>query len=52
MAVIEKGGLGLGNLGRNTTIVRANCLLPGNSEFYSLQTEALGGLEQISTPTS
>lgn len=35
VAVLEKGYLGGGNLGRNTTIVRANYLLPGNSEFYS-----------------
>ena len=27
--------LGSGNIGRNTTIVRANYFLPGNSEFYS-----------------
>ena len=35
IAVIEKGYLGSGNVGRNTTIVRANYMLPGNSEFYS-----------------
>ena len=35
VAVLEKGYLGGGNVGRNTTIVRANYLLPGNSEFYS-----------------
>ncbi|TMV82090.1 sarcosine oxidase subunit beta family protein [Thioclava sp. BHET1] len=35
IAVLEKGYLGGGNVGRNTTIVRANYLLPGNSEFYS-----------------
>ena len=33
VAVLEKGYLGGGNVGRNTTIVRANYLLPGNSEF-------------------
>ena len=35
VAVLEKGYLGGGNVGRNTTIVRANYFLPGNSEFYS-----------------
>jgi sarcosine oxidase subunit beta len=35
VAVLEKGAIGLGNVGRNTTIVRANYFLPGNSEFYS-----------------
>ena len=35
VAVLEKGHLGSGNIGRNTTIVRANYFLPGNSEFYS-----------------
>ena len=33
VAVLEKGYLGGGNVGRNTTIVRANYFLPGNSEF-------------------
>ena len=35
IAVLEKGYLGSGNIGRNTTIVRANYFMPGNSEFYS-----------------
>lgn len=35
IAVLEKGYLGGGNVGRNTTIVRANYQMPGNSEFYS-----------------
>ncbi|MCR9068405.1 MAG: sarcosine oxidase subunit beta family protein [Rhodobacteraceae bacterium] len=35
VAVLEKGYLGGGNIGRNTTIVRANYLLDGNSQFYS-----------------
>ncbi len=34
-AVLERGYIGGGNIGRNTTIVRANYGLPGNSEFYS-----------------
>jgi len=35
VAVLEKGHLGGGNVGRNTTIVRANYFLDGNSQFYS-----------------
>ena len=35
VVVLERGYIGGGNIGRNTTIVRANYGLPGNSEFYS-----------------
>ena len=34
IAVLEKGWLGGGNAGRNTTIVRSNYFMPGNREFY------------------
>ncbi len=34
VAVLEKGWLGGGNVGRNTTIVRSNYLLPANMRFY------------------
>ncbi len=34
VAVVEKGWLGGGNAGRNTTIVRSNYMMPGNREFY------------------
>ena len=34
IAVLEKGYLGSGNIGRNTTIVRSNYMLPGNSQMY------------------
>ncbi len=34
VAVLEKGWLGGGNVGRNTTIVRSNYLLDGNAPFY------------------
>ena len=34
IAVIEKGWLGGGNAGRNTTIVRSNYGIEGNTEFY------------------
>jgi heterotetrameric sarcosine oxidase beta subunit len=46
VAVLEKGWLGGGNAGRNTTIVRANYALPGNSEFYSHSLKLWEGLEQ------
>ena len=41
VAVLEKGWIGSGNAGRNTTIIRSNYLLPGNEAFYELD-EALG----------
>ncbi|WP_298855840.1 sarcosine oxidase subunit beta family protein [uncultured Ruegeria sp.] len=46
IAVLEKGWLGGGNIGRNTTIVRANYFLPGNSEFYSHSLKLWENLEQ------
>ena len=45
IAVLEKGYLGGGSVGRNTTIVRANYFLPGNSEFYSHSLKLWEGLE-------
>ena len=46
VAVLEKGWLGSGNVGRNTTIVRSNYLLPGNQPFYELSMKLWEGLEQ------
>ena len=46
VAVLEKGHIGSGNIGRNTTIVRANYLLKGNSEFYSHSLKLWEGLER------
>ena len=46
VAVLEKGYLGGGNIGRNTTIVRANYMMPGNTEFYSHSLKLWEGLEQ------
>src|SRR6056297_1294567 len=34
VAVLEKGWIGGGNTGRNTTIVRSNYMIEGNTEFY------------------
>lgn len=46
VAVLEKGYLGSGNVGRNTTIIRANYLLPGNQPFYEHSLKLWEGLEQ------
>jgi sarcosine oxidase subunit beta len=46
VAVVEKGYLGSGNIGRNTTIIRSNYLLPGNNPFYELSMKLWEGLEQ------
>lgn len=46
VAVLEKGWLGSGNIGRNTTIVRSNYLLPGNVPFYEFSMKLWEGLEQ------
>ncbi|MGE0846944.1 MAG: sarcosine oxidase subunit beta family protein [Flavobacteriaceae bacterium] len=36
VAVVEKGWIGSGNAGRNTTIIRSNYLLQGNIPLYEL----------------
>ena len=46
VAVLEKGWIGGGNVGRNTTIVRSNYLLPGNIPFYEYAMKLWEGLEQ------
>ncbi|HEY0293403.1 MAG TPA: FAD-dependent oxidoreductase, partial [Hansschlegelia sp.] len=46
VAVVEKGWIGGGNVGRNTTIVRSNYLLPGNIPFYEHSMKLWEGLEQ------
>ncbi|TIW85166.1 MAG: FAD-dependent oxidoreductase, partial [Mesorhizobium sp.] len=46
IAVLEKGWLGSGNVGRNTTIIRSNYLLAGNEPFYELSMKLWEGLEQ------
>lgn len=46
VAVVEKGWIGSGNAGRNTTIVRSNYLLPGNEPFYEFSMKLWEGLEQ------
>jgi heterotetrameric sarcosine oxidase beta subunit len=44
VAVLEKGWLGGGNTGRNTTIVRSNYLLEGNAHFYEWSLKLWHGL--------
>ncbi|MFB0951446.1 MAG: FAD-dependent oxidoreductase, partial [Rhodospirillales bacterium] len=46
VAVIEKGWLGGGNTGRNTTIVRSNYMLEGNAHFYELSLKLWEGMSQ------
>jgi methylglutamate dehydrogenase subunit A len=46
VAVLEKSWLGSGNIGRNTTIIRSNYLLPGNEPFYEWSMKLWEGLEQ------
>ncbi|GIR94003.1 MAG: hypothetical protein CM15mP95_0230 [Alphaproteobacteria bacterium] len=46
IAVVEKGWLGGGNIGRNTTIIRSNYMLDGNEPFYELSLQLWEGLEQ------
>ena len=46
VAVLEKGWIGSGNIGRNTTIIRSNYLLDGNEPFYEQSLKLWEGLEQ------
>jgi len=46
VAVLEKGWIGGGNTGRNTTIVRSNYMLPGNAHFYEHALKLWEGLSQ------
>jgi methylglutamate dehydrogenase subunit A len=46
VAVLEKGYIGSGNAGRNTTIIRSNYLLPGNEAFYEWSMQLWEGLER------
>jgi sarcosine oxidase subunit beta len=46
IAVLEKSWLGSGNIGRNTTIIRSNYLLPGNQPFYEFSMKLWEGMEQ------
>src|SRR5258706_14893991 len=46
IAVLEKGWIGSGNAGRNTTIIRSNYREPGNIPLYELSMKLWEGLER------
>src|SRR6201987_1471048 len=46
VAVLEKGWLGGGNTGRNTTIIRSNYLFDPNAHFYEFALKLWEGLSQ------
>jgi len=46
VALLERGWIGGGNAGRNTTIIRSNYALPGNEPFYEWAMQLWEGLEQ------
>jgi sarcosine oxidase subunit beta len=46
VAVLEKGWIGGGNTGRNTTIVRSNYLLKANAQFYEHSLKLWEGLSR------
>src|SRR5271163_4523129 len=46
IAVLEKGWIGGGNAGRNTTIIRSNYREPGNEPFYEFSMKLGEGLER------
>jgi methylglutamate dehydrogenase subunit A len=46
IAVIDKGPLGLGNVGRNTTIIRSNYFTEDNIRFYDHSLKRWESLEQ------
>ena len=46
VAVLERRHVGSGNVGRNTTIIRSNYLLPANTAFYEWSLKLWEGLEQ------
>ncbi len=46
VAVLEKGWLGGGNTGRNTTIIRSNYMIDGNTHFYEKSLQLWEGLSR------
>src|SRR5580692_6005730 len=47
VAVIERGDIGSGNVGRNTTIVRSNYQLDGNTQFFEHSLKLWEGLSHV-----
>jgi heterotetrameric sarcosine oxidase beta subunit len=46
VAVIDRGPIGLGNVGRNTTIIRSNYFHPDNIRFFEYSLKLWEGLER------
>ena len=46
VALLERKWIGGGNVGRNTTIVRSNYMMPGNQPFYEFSLKLWENLEQ------
>ena len=46
VAVLERGPIGIGNVGRNTTIIRSNYFQPDNIRFYELSLQLWERLER------
>ena len=46
VAVLERGPIGLGNVGRNTTIIRSNYFQPANIRFYEFSLKLWEHLER------
>ncbi|MER9214063.1 sarcosine oxidase subunit beta family protein [Mesorhizobium sp. M0663] len=46
VAVLEKGYVGGGNVGRNTTVIRSNYLLDGNTQFYEFSMKLWEGMSR------
>ena len=44
VAVLEKGYIGSGNAGRNTTLVRSNYVIDGNTQFFEFSLKLWEGL--------
>jgi sarcosine oxidase subunit beta len=47
VAVLEKGYVGGGNVGRNTTVIRSNYLLDGNTQFYEFSMKLWEGMSRV-----
>lgn len=44
VAVLERAYIGSGNVGRNTTLIRSNYMLPGNTQFFEHSLKLWEGL--------
>ncbi len=46
VAVVERAHIGAGNVGRNTTLVRSNYMMKGNTEFFEFSLQLWEGLSR------